>query len=235
MGPNAHFFPRNEPVENAEGSFSLANLIERSGEHGWSSITLSERHFANLSESIRTQAGIIGYELVANRNGQDPIDTLKPKQKLVAHPNSLSARYGLDQQPLHSDGAHHPEPPDLVLLWAEEPNRVPTRIWKPRNVATEELYGMFSITDGKRAWVSSVRDSNGRYRFDPGCMNPLDHYANLLCKRFLNPPKDEVHDFRWETPNTVLLIRNGVVLHGRSAVSRSDIARVLCRVALRRI
>lgn len=230
-----HSFRRNTPFETADSRFSLSALVNQSVEAGWSSTNVSENLFPKLATSIRAQAEIARYKLVANRSGQDPLDTLRPRRSSVAHPNSLSARYGLGQQPLHTDGAHQLEPPDLVLLWAKEPNNVPTRIWKPRDINSSELRGMFSITDGKRAWVGQVRDSRGNYRFDPGCMNPLDHFAKLLCERFLNPPEDEVHEFQWDSPNTVLLIRNGVVLHGRSKVSGSDGERVLNRVALRRI
>lgn len=215
--------------------FSLADLIDRSGGGGWSATTLTNKQISNLKELLPWQAKQAGYELVPNRQGQSVFDTLRPMNESQAHPNSLSSRYGHDQQPLHTDGAHHAKVPDLILLWAEGCNDVPTRIWRPRYVPPSETCGIFSVTDGKHHWVSGARDRQGNYRFDPGCMRPLDHFSRLLWERFQNPPEDEIELFRWDAPNSVLLIRNGVVLHGRSFVEDRDLDRELHRVAMRRM
>lgn len=225
---------RKKVVDRVLARFSLLELLEESESRGWSAVTLDGEQIRNMQYYLRTQAGIAGFELIPNRRGQGVIDTLRPSPQAEAHPNSLSSRYGLEQQPLHTDGAHLEEPPNVVLLWSEQSSDVPTRIWRPRRVPTYEKRGIFSITDGKDVRLAPACDSDGMYRFDPICMRPLDHFSQLLCERFSNPPDEEVFAFQWDVPNTVLLIRNGVVLHGRSRVENHDSERVLFRAAMRK-
>lgn len=214
--------------------FSLLDLLKESESRGWSAVTLNGEQIKKMHYHLRTQSELAGYELIPNRRGQGVIDTLRPSPQAEAHPNSLSSRYGLGQQPLHTDGAHLEEPPDVVLLWSEQSSDVPTRIWRPRSVPLIEKRGIFSVTDGKDIRLAPACDSDGVYRFDPVCMRPLDHFSKLLCERFSNPPEEEVSAFQWNAPNTVLLIRNGVVLHGRSRVENHDSERVLFRAAMRK-
>lgn len=221
-------------VDRVLARFSLLELLEESESRGWSAVTLAGEQIRNMQYYLRTQAGLAGFELIPNRRGQGVIDTLRPSPQAEAHPNSLSSRYGLGQQPLHTDGAHLEEPPNVVLLWSEQSSDVPTRIWRPRRVPPNEKRGIFSITDGKDIRLAPAYNSDGMYRFDPVCMRPLDHFSQLLCERFSNPPDEEVFAFQWNVPNTVLLIRNGVVLHGRSRVENHDSERVLFRAAMRK-
>lgn len=214
--------------------FSLPELLEESESTGWSAITLNGEQIKKMQFHLRTQSELAGYELIPNRRGQGVIDALRPSPQAEAHPNSLSSRCGLGQQPLHTDGAHLEETPDVVLLWSEQSSDVPTRIWRPRSVPPYEKRGIFSIMDGTDIRLAPACDSGGMYRFDPVCMRPLDHFSKLLFERFSNPPEEEVSAFQWNVPNTVLLIRNGVVLHGRSRVENHDSERVLFRAAMRK-
>lgn len=215
--------------------FSLLEMLRESEPRGWSAVTLNDEQIRRIPHYLRTQSEVVGYELIPNRRGQGMIDALRPLRQAEAHPNSLSSRYGLEQQPLHTDGAHLEDSPDIVLLWSEKPSDVPTRIWHPHNVPSHEKRGIFSITNGKSIRLIPACDSEGMYRFDPVCMRPLDHFSKLLYERFSNPPEEEVFAFHWNVPNTVLLIRNGAVLHGRSRAENGDSERILYRAAMRKI
>jgi hypothetical protein len=57
-------------------------------------------------DSIRQQAGLLGWVEVAPRRGDPTVSVLRPADEGTAHLSSLSAVYGLGPQPLHTDGAH---------------------------------------------------------------------------------------------------------------------------------
>ena len=62
-----------------------------------------------------------GWAEVRPSPGDAPVSVLRPAEASAAHPRSLSAPYGLGQQPLHTDGAHLPDPPDIVVLISSHP------------------------------------------------------------------------------------------------------------------
>ena len=99
--------------------FSLLEMLRESEPRGWSAVTLNDEQIRRIPHYLRTQSEVVGYELIPNRRGQGMIDALRPLRQAEAHPNSLSSRYGLEQQPLHTDGAHLEDSPDIVLLWSE--------------------------------------------------------------------------------------------------------------------
>jgi hypothetical protein len=56
--------------------------------------------------TVRKQAAALGWAEVATRRADPPLSVLRPAEPGAAHPRSLSAQYGLGQQPLHIAGAH---------------------------------------------------------------------------------------------------------------------------------
>lgn len=222
-------------MTSSEPPFNLQKLIDDSSDTGWASTTLDKRQVWTLPSLIAAQAARAGYEPVSNRRSQGVMDTLKPTKSTDANPNSLSSVTGLEQQPLHTDGAHQENPPDIVLLWAINQSIVPTRIWRPSAIPDRELHGMFSVTDGKDFWISPAWDDDGNYRFDPCCMHPLDYFSKQLSKRFTTVPEAQIERFYWDKPNSILLIRNRKVLHGRAGVTDRSENRTIHRIALRRV
>lgn len=58
---------------------------------------------------------------------------LRPKTRETATPNSMSASYGLDALPFHTDTAHWASPARFVVLRARSnPGSVPTRLLDSR-------------------------------------------------------------------------------------------------------
>ncbi|WJY59916.1 Taurine catabolism dioxygenase TauD, TfdA family [Corynebacterium afermentans subsp. lipophilum] len=212
-------------------SFNFGRMLSESAEKGWSVGQASSIRLSGLSSYLAQHSD---FELVANRVGQGKVDTLRPMLQHEAPSNSISSRFGYGEQPLHTDGAHLRNVPDIVLLWSKNPSSVPTRMWRPRTVPFDEARGMFAVRSGREVWLASAYGLDGRLRFDPSCMSPVDHFATKLVQRFSAPPPEEVTEFRWDRPNLVLLLRNRMILHGRSHVTDDQSSREIQRVMLRK-
>jgi alpha-ketoglutarate-dependent taurine dioxygenase len=163
------------------------------------------------------------------------VSVLRPTEKGAARPNSLSARYGLGQQPLHTDGAHLQRPPDLVVLFSERPSTTPTRLWRatygllPPPPYAALRHGMFLVHSGRDSFYSPALSASG-YRYDPGCMTACDTRAREVTQYF-EGQLSHASTYEWMGWDQVLVIDNRRVLHARSAVGEDDIGRELTRIA----
>jgi alpha-ketoglutarate-dependent taurine dioxygenase len=187
-------------------------------------------------ESIRQQAKSLGWIEVAPRRGDPTVSVLRPTEKIVARPNSLSARYGLGQQPLHTDGAHLHRPPDLVVLFSERPSATPTRLWRatyapppPPPPHAALWHGMFLVHSGRDSFYSPALTGSG-YRYDPGCMTACDTRARQVAQYF-ERQLSHASTHEWMGWDQVLVIDNRRVLHARAAVGEDDMDRELTRIA----
>lgn len=214
---------------------TLQDLITTALADGWASTTelkWSEGH-------IERQIVLFGYSFAPARDRQLKIEVLKPLEKADARPESLSAQYGTGQQPLHSDGAHQDEPPEIILLATKEPSAVPTLLWRlpaqlPAGVANDLHEGLFTVRSGSRAFLAHAVDGYGsgrRVRYDPGCMEPADARARRVAAFIQTATSDATH-FTWDAPQTVLAISNRHVLHARGDASQEPDRRME-RAALR--
>lgn len=210
-------------------------MIRKAQRHGYGEGVITGWS-ALAGYTVRNEAEKLGYEAVANRDG-DPIETeLKPTTAEDARPASLSAMVGLAAQPLHTDGAHLKEPPDLVVLWTEEPNRTSTRVWVPwEAIPRAAIHGMFVVSTGRENWFAPAIRAHSSLRYDPGCMEPADAAARELSTLFQNPPESEVSEVSWDSPGKIAVINNRRALHGRASVEDDDTARVLHRLGLRQV
>lgn len=158
---------------------------------------------------------------------------LKPSSRSEAPTRSLSAIYGFGAQPLHTDGAHLPVPPDLVVLHAAAPNSTSTVVWRiPEHSAADLDHGVFVVHGGSSSFLAHAR-AGDRLRFDPGCMKAADHVARRVATYF-EEARTAAHVHRWMKADTVLFIDNRGALHARDAVADGDRARVLTRLTFRR-
>jgi hypothetical protein len=193
-------------------------------------------------ESIRKQAASLGWAEVAPRRGDPTVSVLRPADADAAHPNSLSAVYGLGQQPLHTDGAHMQDPPDLLVFISERPSATPTQLWRagivvrrrggPPTIAPAALdHGMFVVRNGRDSFYAPARSGSG-YRYDPGCMTPCDARAREVQGYFDQQlSRATVHE--WPAGGQVLVVDNWHTLHARPAVAEGDLDRELTRIAFR--
>ena len=157
---------------------------------------------------------------------------LRPYTADAAPTHSLSALYGLDAQPLHTDGAHFRVPPDVIVLCATEPNNTPTLVWSNTHQGVTTWHpefaqqGIFTVRNGRESFLASAA-SGARLRFDPVCMSPADEYARQTAS-YLSGLESIAHE--WTQPNMALVIDNRLCLHARAKVAAGDERRQLERL-----
>lgn len=161
---------------------------------------------------------------VPTRRGGPALSTLRPVDQAEAEPNSLSAHYGKDTQPLHTDGAHLAHPPDIVVLACETTSTTPTRLWSGNRYGRfmEGLpafvqHGVFLITSGNDSFFATATEG-GHLRYDPGCMMPCDARARQSVQ-FFEERESSTSEHQWSEPAQVLLIDNRRVLHARASAA----------------
>lgn len=184
--------------------------------------------WATVRADIRTllqDAGGLGWKMVPIRRGEPPLRTLRVVGAANAHPRSLSSMVGAGQQPLHTDGAHHKVMPDLVLLAAAEPSSTPTLLCTPGEPTGAQRGGVFKVGGARGGFYSGAVDSTGRWRYDPGCMTPMDDDARDAAAE-LAALADSAVAHHWTEPNRVLVIANRRVLHARAAALDAATRRV---------
>ncbi|MBR7838524.1 TauD/TfdA family dioxygenase [Actinospica durhamensis] len=212
-------------------TIALDALITKAQKEGWASTSGS-------IDMLRISAGLLGLTEVPIRHGDPALATLRPIEQIDAPPNSLSARYGTGDQPLHTDGAHLEQPPDLVVLACEGTSATPTRLWMPRRRESERLvmepeyvrHGIFLVHSGKGSFFSPAA-VGVRFRYDPGCMTPCDERARRTAayfERFL----ERATEHQWDQPDTILIIDNRRVLHARASAAEEP-EREIQRIAYR--
>jgi hypothetical protein len=195
-------------------------------------------------ESIRKQAASLGWAEVAPRRGDPTVSVLRPAAAGAAHPRSLSAVYGVGQQPLHTDGAHMQDPPDLLVFISERPSATPTQLWRASIVVRRGSagtnarvsmaaidHGMFLVRNGRDSFYAPARSRSG-YRYDPGCMTPCDARAREV-QEYLDQQLSRATVHEWPDGGQVLVVDNRHTMHARPAVAEGDLDRELTRIAFR--
>ncbi|MFF8426063.1 TauD/TfdA family dioxygenase [Streptomyces sp. NPDC016566] len=210
-------------------SSPLKTMIEVALRDGWAVGT-------STVDEVQRQAQALKLIEAPIRKGAPPVSTLRPKDRTTAIPKSLSAIYGKGAQPLHTDGAHLADPPDLLVLLNERPSGTPTLLW--RKAAFSKLpfaapdymrHGVFLIRNGRDSFFSTAWE-NSKFRYDPGCMEPADARARQTVRYFEETAPEWVNEHYWENPGTCLVINNQRVLHARAAAT-NDPERELKRIS----
>lgn len=185
---------------------------------------------------VHRSAQLLGWKEIAARTNDPTIAVLRPMDQQQANPRSLSATYGMDAQPLHTDGAHLSNPPDLTFLFAAEPNYTPTLLWNSntrsstRTVPWDALnHGVFLVNNGRDSFYATATLDPVSVRYDPGCMIPCDQRARITAQYFADVLED-AQEHQWVTKNNVLVIDNRTTLHARAAVSPDDQTREMQRI-----
>jgi hypothetical protein len=212
----------------------LEDLMSEAQRAGWAS---GSGHI----DAIREHAASLGWAEIPARRGDTPVAVLRLAEPGAAHPRSLSATYGLSQQPLHTDGAHLTDPPDIVVLICSHPSPTATRVWaaaqaaKSRGVALPSpsalTHGMFLVHNGRDSFFAPA-PADWDYRYDPGCMTACDARARQVEEYFMGQLA-EAATFEWTSAGQVLVVDNRHALHSRAAVADGDMDRELIRVAFR--
>jgi alpha-ketoglutarate-dependent taurine dioxygenase len=209
----------------------LPALEAAARQHGWATGT------GSVAE-VRTAARRLGWEEVATRAGEHTVVELRPIDRRQAPPHSLSATYGFEVQPLHTDGAHLANPPDLVILCAVRPNETSTLLWTllsdgtPRPGGWNDLaHGVFLVQNGRDSFFTTAGLTVG-LRYDPGCMLACDERARNIAQFFKEVVRN-AHHYQWAIAHQALVIDNSQTLHARAALRDEDRSRLLHRIAFR--
>lgn len=173
-------------------------------------------------QEVQAAALRAGWSEVSMRSNDSPHSILRPVAPKEGRRNSMSAVHGLDEQPLHTDGAHLRRPPDWIALIVEKPNSTPTKLWRPQNGSRPVPWaalenGVFLVKNGSERFLASIKDV-GRLRYDPTSMTPCDLRAVQAAAFFVTAEAD-VEEHPWIQENEILLIDNRKALHGRKRVT----------------
>ncbi len=206
----------------------LTEMQNEAARTGWTSSTEPASMF-QIEWAIKD----LGWEQVAIRPGEPAVTNLRPTTPENAPPRSLSAIYGLGPQPLHTDGAHLRQTPDLIILFAEVPNTTPTMLWRPQNRPRWLVDAVFVVDTGSESFLATAYDNDtARLRYDPGCMRAGNQRARDAVKYFADS-QSSASTHPWTTAGQFLLIDNRRALHARAAVQDGDEDRTLTRISYR--
>jgi acyl dehydratase len=210
-----------------EGCMQVDDMVKGARANGW-----AVGH--GSVETLRAQVAARHWLVVPGRvGGRAEVEHLAPVEPAAAHARSLSAIHGRGEQPLHTDGAHHDEPPEFVVLGTPAGSEVRTHLLRlqdvsPTGVEWDALrHGIFSVSGGEGRFLAPCF-ANGMLRYDAACMDPLDSRADIvvgLWKR-ASARADRI---RWTT-SMLLVISNRQTLHARGD-ARHEPGRVMHRLA----
>jgi hypothetical protein len=211
----------------------LGPLAERgwfvhSNEGAAAGVTVSE--LGKLGDCLGTR--------VAGRAGTLQ-EVIQPQDANDAHPRSLSARYGLDALPFHTELSHRTKPCRYLLLGCIDPGSPAAATmlldWRTLGFSSEELDLLectpVLVRSGRRSFYSTILAPGGAFlRYDPGCLEAVDRRGRMalaLVEDRLAGASSEAHHWR---QGDILIIDNWRVLHGRSPSDRESgrrLARIL--------
>ena len=179
------------------------------------------------ADATVSELGMIGDRLgirVAGRAGSLE-EVIQPHGPDDAHPRSLSARYGLNALPFHTELSHRTRPCRYLLLGCIDPGSPAAATllldWKTLDFSREELHLLEDapvlVRSGRRSFYSTFLAPGGTFlRYDSGCLEPVDERgrkALALVEDRIAGASSEAHHWR---QGDILIIDNWRVLHGRS-------------------
>lgn len=178
-------------------------------------------------EELLELAYSMGNPMASRRSGV-LIDNLIPVEKSHAHPQSLSAKFGVTEFPYHTDGAYFLTPPRFIILRYIKGVKKPT----PTNVCDlsamdyrmkETLQNSIWKVQAQSPFYSSILSHDGEYlRFDTCVMKPINRRndAHLTFSALVS--NSPIQEIEWEMNKTVI-INNWRCLHMRPTVHKDEI------------
>lgn len=180
------------------------------------------------SEELLSIAESFGKVIPSRKSSLNLIDTLTIKTHAEANPKSLSAIYGENEFPFHTDGAYLTTPPEFVLLRSRyEIMDCPTIFCKP--IFTElqlkkMIKNVWLVNGGQgKFYASMVEKVYGDYRlrYDLACMRPglrvFNESTEIMESIISNSEKIEIN---WKA-NQCIVFNNWKLLHSRADASDS--------------
>lgn len=175
---------------------------------------------------------------VSSRLNHPLIDNLIPLNKQDAHPQSISANFGVKNFPYHTDGAYFPIPPNYIILRYIQgiENPTPTVLCDLNNIGKDDIqllkHSIWKVRSIKSFYSTILAQDSSFYRFDNCIMQPLNKnndnsiiFSNIIS----NLP---IQMINWEINKTVV-IDNWKYLHSRPQVKIDEINfRILQRIMI---
>lgn len=186
--------------------------------YGWLTISSFEKPLENIKNALCENSGRTAIRIEH--------EILKPKKSDDTTHFSLSSEYGLDNFPLHTDGAQYSIPPRYIILRAKTDSETGTTIANAQLLKKLNLWKIIETT----TWIVKT-DIGNIYTslFDrhivEGC--EILRYNKQIMRCLNNKKKSEqvedaiqnlpIETINWEK-NTTLVIDNWKLLHGREQV-----------------
>lgn len=205
-------------------------------EQGWCTFYSPGRSINDLEAIVLRIAHNLGTPLPTRKRGH-AIDHLRPTQHKNAHPRSLSARYDLGEFPWHTDGAHWPTPPRYIVLACVEATEKSAKTIIRDAHSSQALnseaarIALFRVSNGGNSFYATATSPlQNYYRFDPGCMSPVDVTAQQLQDAIEKENTDSTASIQW-SPRLISIIDNWRCLHRRTN-AKYDTTRHLLRATV---
>ncbi|KFC19165.1 hypothetical protein [Chryseobacterium sp. FH1] len=157
------------------------------------------------------------------------IDNLIPVRKEEAHKQSISANFGTNAFPFHTDGAYFKIPPKFILLRYINgiSNPTPTLVCNLKDITTTDKrilkHSVWKVKSRDLSFYSSILSEDERiFRFDKCIMQPADskNDNSIYLEQLISTlPKEQIN---WEINKTVV-IDNWNYLHTRPEVKDNEI------------
>jgi hypothetical protein len=169
----------------------------------------------------------LGHPVPSRLNGP-LIDNLIPLNKQDAHPQSLSAKFGVGGFPYHTDGAYFSIPPRFIVLryikGIEDPTPTTLCNLTDINGADKQLLkdAIWKVRSIKSFYSTILAQDSSFYRFDNCVMQPLNK-ANDNSAFFSDIVSNlSTQTINWEI-NKTIVINNWKYLHNRPEVKDEEV------------
>ena len=204
--------------------------------------SLEQTGVAVLHERISSDIMSIGSSLgapVKDGNSNDTIRWISPTTNPISR-NSLSARYGFDEFPFHTESAYWTIPPRYLLLYCENPGvgERPTGFFNVLITLPEVLIHLREsqyriprrIGSFLTRCVTSVKGTPC-LRADSECMIPTIESRDPVRTILTKQARDLATWHTWKQGDLVI-VDNWRVMHGRGSSSIADSDRRIARLLI---
>jgi hypothetical protein len=167
---------------------------------------------------------------ISSRVNSTIIDHLVPTESSDAHPQSLSANFGIGNFPFHTDGAYFKIPPRFIIMRYLNgiPKPTPTVICDLNQLNSEDKgylkHSIWKVKSRNNEFLSTIlSDDETFFRYDRCVMTPVisikqnESYFESMIDEL---PKTEIN---W-TINKVVIINNWTTLHTRPKIKEQEVS-----------
>lgn len=217
---------------------ALQPILAALADRGWA------RHLVESDEAgaVLSELGRVGDLLGARTVGRGGAleEVVRPKMTADAHPRSLSARYGLNALPFHTELSHRPRPCRYLLLGCIDPGSPSAMTmlldWRTLRFSSGEIQLLESapllVRTGRRSFYSTILPPGRAFvRYDPCCLEPVNERGRTalsLVEDRLGGGSPQTHEWR---RGDILVLDNWRVLHARGPSNQRS-SRRLARILI---